>query len=129
MKFRFAYVVPVVVLLVFASEVHGRIWTDRSGEFKIEAELLDTSNGKVRLKKNNGNKVTVPIEKLSEADQAYLKQLAQAKEPATTPEPRPSAWSAGHGESGKWNLRLACNCGAIVNVFFPNRESTYPSTR
>ena len=49
-----------------------RTWSDTSGKFKIEA-TLDSFDGKVvKLKRRDGSIVSVPIEKLSQADQQVL---------------------------------------------------------
>jgi len=47
-----------------------RTWTDTTGKFKIEAELVRVADGKVELKKPDGTVVNVPLDKLSAADQA-----------------------------------------------------------
>jgi len=47
-----------------------RTWTDATGKFKIEAELVRVADGKVELKKADGTVVSVPLDKLSAADQA-----------------------------------------------------------
>ena len=47
-----------------------RTWTDTTGKFKIEAELVRVADGKVELKKADGTVVSVPLDKLSAADQA-----------------------------------------------------------
>jgi hypothetical protein len=52
-----------------------RKWTDRSGRFSVEAELIGVSDGNVRLRRSNGQVITVPINKLSERDQRHLESL------------------------------------------------------
>ncbi|QDS86625.1 hypothetical protein EC9_07980 [Rosistilla ulvae] len=49
-----------------------RTWSDATGRFKIEANLLRVENGGAVLKRTDGREVTVPVKKLSSADQAYL---------------------------------------------------------
>lgn len=51
-----------------------RKWTDRSGKFSVVAELVEVKDGIVQLKKEDGKVVSLPVERLSEADQTYLKQ-------------------------------------------------------
>jgi len=54
-----------------ATAVKGpRTWSDATGKFKIEAELVRVADGKVELKKADGTVVSVPLDKLSAADQA-----------------------------------------------------------
>ncbi|MEI8211339.1 MAG: SHD1 domain-containing protein [Planctomycetota bacterium] len=49
-----------------------RLWSDRTGKFKIEAILIEQTATEVSLKKKDGNIVKVPIEKLSSTDQEYI---------------------------------------------------------
>jgi hypothetical protein len=59
-----------------------RIWTDKSGEHKVEAELLAFDDDKVTLKRiDNGKLVTMPMEKLSAADQEFVRRSAAARVP------------------------------------------------
>ena len=53
--------------------VMTRGWTDRSGEFKTDAAFLGTREGKAHLHKANGIKISVPLEKLSFDDLAYIR--------------------------------------------------------
>lgn len=66
----------------FPSIVHGdeartpsRTWTDATGKFKIEAQLIDQNETHVRLLKADDRAVTVPIKILSDDDKKYLKDL------------------------------------------------------
>ncbi|MCR4414067.1 MAG: PQQ-binding-like beta-propeller repeat protein [Thermoguttaceae bacterium] len=63
-----------------------RNWTDASGQHKTRAALEAVENGTVRLRKENGTLVELPIEKLSEADQRWIERNAKslaAKEAAS----------------------------------------------
>lgn len=57
-----------------------RTWSDVTGKFKIEAELVSVEEGKVNLKRKNGELVAVPLEKLSKEDQEFVAK-AESKEP------------------------------------------------
>ncbi len=73
----------VVGLLTFAAWTPGalaREWTDSSGTFTVEAELLDFKDGKVRLKKANGKILTLPLEKLSQEDQEFVEKQADGSD-------------------------------------------------
>jgi hypothetical protein len=48
-----------------------RPWSDATGKFRIEAELVNVEGGAVNLKKKNGELVSVPLAKLSKADQEF----------------------------------------------------------
>ena len=54
-----------------------RTWTSQSGS-TTEATFLDSHDGTVRLKKTNGAIVSILIEKLSEADQEYVRKQASS---------------------------------------------------
>ena len=45
-----------------------RTWTDASGKFTIEAELVRAVDGVVTLKKADGSTIDVPVDRLSQAD-------------------------------------------------------------
>ena len=49
-----------------------RTWTDRSGTFKVEAEFLGVQEGKVKLHKANGIKISVPLSKMSIEDIEWI---------------------------------------------------------
>jgi len=53
----------------------AREWSDSSGKFKVEAELISYGDGKVILKKANGQPVTVPLEKLSTEDRVFARTV------------------------------------------------------
>jgi len=55
-----------------AKQVTSRVWTDSTGKFKIEAELVEILDDKVRLKKKDGQELTVPVNRLSVADQTFV---------------------------------------------------------
>ncbi|MBW3598859.1 MAG: hypothetical protein KY475_16490 [Planctomycetes bacterium] len=58
---------------VVLSEAEARKWTDRSGKYSVEAELVDFQAGVARLRKTDGNVIAIRAELLSEADQQYLR--------------------------------------------------------
>ena len=54
-----------------------RIWKAATGSSEIEAVFLATDGMAVTLKTSGGKEVTVPIDKLCEADQAYLAEKGE----------------------------------------------------
>ncbi len=52
-----------------------RTWRDESGKFEIRAELLDFDGEKVRLAKEDGKEITVPLSRLCAADRAHVRRL------------------------------------------------------
>src|SRR4029079_17003666 len=70
----------------------GREWMDASGKFKIEAELVAVRNGKAILEKPDGSVITVPVDKLSPADQEFLRAKSGPSPASAKPEAgRPAA--------------------------------------
>ncbi|MAT72171.1 MAG: hypothetical protein CMJ58_21905 [Planctomycetaceae bacterium] len=70
----------VMVLLLVGPRATGgemRTWTDKTGKFKIEAEFLEVLDGNVQLKRADGQTISVPLTKLSKADQTHLRELAR----------------------------------------------------
>ncbi len=53
-----------------------RIWTDRSGNYRAEAVLMELDDGVVTLRKKDGTAINVPRERLSDADRRYVQTLA-----------------------------------------------------
>ncbi|MEM6469637.1 MAG: SHD1 domain-containing protein [Planctomycetota bacterium] len=68
---------PVALaVLAFADDEAAsatRLWTDASGRFKVQAELLETNGEKVILQTPAGRRIEISRSRLSEADRAYLK--------------------------------------------------------
>jgi actin cytoskeleton-regulatory complex protein SLA1 len=52
-----------------------RTWTDKTGSFKVEAEFITVSDGKVQLHKVNGVRIGVPVEKMSVKDMDFIRSL------------------------------------------------------
>ena len=69
------------VAIVAAAE--ARTWTDKSGRFQLEAELVKVEDAKAHLKGSDGQVVVVPVEKLSDADRAFIEK-AQKGQPAAS---------------------------------------------
>jgi len=51
----------------------GRLWTDKTGRFTVEAEFVDRTARTVRLRKRDGKVISVPFKDLSERDQSYVR--------------------------------------------------------
>ena len=65
-----------------------RKWTDATGRHSVEAEFMDVQDGKVRLKKTDSSVVSVPIERLSKADQEFVWTLTPRQSKENTPKSR-----------------------------------------
>ncbi|MGY8771407.1 MAG: SHD1 domain-containing protein [Pirellulales bacterium] len=53
-----------------------RTWTDKTGSFQIEAELLKYQDGKVHLLKKDGKLITVEVNILSNIDKGFLEGMS-----------------------------------------------------
>lgn len=94
---RVSSVSLVLLLAMSLSPLCAREWTDASGSFRVEAELVTVRNGKVYLEKSDGKTTSVPLEKLSRVDLEHLASLEEYAEyfranpipvvEATTPKP------------------------------------------
>jgi len=51
-----------------------RVWTDASGQHLMEAEFVCYTAGTVKLRKVDGEELTVPFERLSDADPAWIRR-------------------------------------------------------
>jgi hypothetical protein len=74
-KYASVSLAAVIVCLAFSADVQAesRTWKDATGAFSLEAELVEVSDGKVKLKKESGEILEVAISRLSSGDQQYLK--------------------------------------------------------
>ena len=68
-----------------------RIWHDRTGQFRVEAEYLGMRDGKLSLHKTNGVIIEVPVEKMSPADITYVESLDKRKKESTPDDEIPLA--------------------------------------
>jgi len=54
----------------------ARLWTDSAGKYHVEASLVEFGDGQVRLLRADNQKiVTVPLERLSQDDQQFVRGL------------------------------------------------------
>jgi hypothetical protein len=57
-----------------------REWLDSTGRHKIKARFLRLIDGTVYLKSESGSERKIPLERLSEKDQAFAKQAEETKD-------------------------------------------------
>jgi hypothetical protein len=78
---RLLPVIGITTLLTIlgpdAPAAESRIWTDSTGKFSIDAELVGCTDGNVQLRKPDGSLVAVPLARLSDRDQAYVKSAME----------------------------------------------------
>jgi len=80
-----------------SSDYEYRTWTDSTGQYQVQAVMVDFTDEAVRIKKRDGQIVSVPIAKLSKFDQLYIKRKAdrmgaasRSKDSSTEPDFEPS---------------------------------------
>lgn len=61
------------LLALTVAVADARVWTDATGRMKVEADYVGQKDGRVILRKADGKLATVPIERLSPADQQFVK--------------------------------------------------------
>ena len=67
-----------------------RIWTDASGKHKVRAKLVEVENGTVHLRRTDTDAdISIPLEKLSKADQEWVAKHNTAAE-------------RGESQGGRW---------------------------
>lgn len=82
---------PAVVDLSAAQESHDfRKWVDDTGQHSIVAAFVAFQNDHVRLKRQDGQVITVPTARLSQSDRRYLAPLKQKSTETTRQQPSPA---------------------------------------
>ncbi len=61
--------------LTAVSPVLAREWTDHTGRYSVEAELVEVKDGKAWLRKTDGKVVAVEVTRLSKTDRDYLESI------------------------------------------------------
>jgi phosphatidylethanolamine-binding protein (PEBP) family uncharacterized protein len=74
-----------------------RVWKDADGLFEIEGSFVLARDGRVQILKHGGSAVWVPLDKLSEADRAWVRDRVEAirRLNSAIAEPRPEASPSG----------------------------------
>lgn len=71
--------------LVGSPQSLRRTWRDATGDFQIEARFLGLEDDTVRLEREDGQAIEVPLEKLSEADRLFVRLVVQRQSGADAP--------------------------------------------
>ncbi len=71
-----AWILTTVAGVTQATEL--RTWSDQTGKFKIEAEFVESKGDTVVLLRQDGKRIEVPLNRLSDDDQAVVKTLITA---------------------------------------------------
>ncbi|MDF7826340.1 serine hydrolase [Pontiellaceae bacterium B12227] len=80
--------IPWLIAICFLMSAHwsmaeSRTWAGRNGS-RTEAEFVKQIGSNVLLKKPDGNTIRVPIQKLSDQDQQYLKDIQKPRQSSSS---------------------------------------------
>ncbi len=67
----------VAISAAVAQNAPARFFTDQTGKFRVKATITNLNETHVKLRKVDGQEVTLPIAKLSDSDQTYLNRMYQ----------------------------------------------------
>ena len=93
--------VTVLIVAALARPAGARKWVDATGDHSVEAELADFRDGVVRLKTDDGRTISLPLARLSEADQEYVRHLSIDEPVCEQPSEARAAESGSAESSGK----------------------------
>jgi hypothetical protein len=68
--------VAMLAVGVCVPAAFARKWTDSTEKRTVEAEFADFKDGKVQLKRQDGTILSLPLEKLSQTDQDFVRKAA-----------------------------------------------------
>src|SRR5690606_24178252 len=75
-----------ISLTMLVSAVHARTFTDATGR-TLEAEIVEYSGGdSVTIRRDDGQQFTLPLDRLSTADQEYIRAWKPAERTAASPD-------------------------------------------
>lgn len=112
--------VAIIASSAISNAEDFRIWTDSTGRFRTEAQLLGFKDGQVELKKRDGSVIKIPIEKLAADDQEFVHtQASDGDKPAkpVVPEVPPA--------SHKPAEALDTPIGSVVSAHFSDTATMY----
>jgi len=98
MKAAVCSVCVVVLALAVSASAEVRTWKDKSGKFSIRAELVESDGTAVKLKREDGQVIKVPVDRLSDEDRKFLE--SQEKSAFTGAAAPSDAAKAGAGMKG-----------------------------
>lgn len=95
----------LLLSLFLVSISHARTWTDTTGR-TVEADFVKVDGANVVIRLANGSTSLFPTSRLSEADQAFLKQQSPAPAaPVAAAEPAPSTAKKEEKAVGKGDVQ------------------------
>lgn len=121
----------------FAQSNAPREWTDSTGTYKIQASLIEVKEGNAFLQDSNGKTIKIPLSRLSEADQAFLKtssnpfeviagdssSMSPPKSPSNgNTEGSASASGSGQGAVANWSEDLQVDWSEVEELDFHSND-------
>jgi hypothetical protein len=91
------FVVSCSLYLVLVTSAYAREWSDATGKFKVKAELVTYSDHLVVLQRGDKKLVGVPVDKLSQGDQQFVKEKLDEATPASAGS-QPQTWTLRNGQ-------------------------------
>ncbi|MEO8496622.1 MAG: PQQ-binding-like beta-propeller repeat protein [Planctomycetota bacterium] len=82
-QFMICWTIVACLATVVAAEEKIRTWTDATGERKTRAAFVALDGDQVTLRREDGNVFTMPLDRLSNADQAFAQRAARTAPEAT----------------------------------------------
>jgi len=70
----------MIVSTFWTSTAFARKWTDSTGKYTVEADLVDFKDGVVQLRRSdNGRVISLPLSRLSRTDQTHVRETQSRK--------------------------------------------------
>lgn len=98
-------------------QAESRLWTDSTGRFQVQAMLVEQTDSAVRVRTTDGREITVPTNRLSQADQDYLKSQA-------APQDNPFAGGTPMSEGAKSAAPAPATSAVVPGTLRSRPEST-----
>lgn len=95
-----------------------RVWSDKSGLHKLEAELLEVDGDQVVLRLSDGKELRVDIAKLSDDDQQFVRDAADDARPA-----RPERSAPERRKDRAGSAKTATEVEELAQKFFEGLRS------
>lgn len=86
MRFWIRPVAVLFLITVMSSELFAREWTDASGTYRFEGDLIAATDETIVLRRKKGELEAYQTNQLSEADREFVKKHLEEKKTATSPE-------------------------------------------
>lgn len=94
----------------------SRKWSDAGGTYSVVAEFVELKDGVVRLRREDGRIARIPLDRLSEADQRYVRQKMTGRPDAAPPfQDEPSAGGPATPPADGGGLSIVAD-GAGLNI-------------